>query len=65
MKTTASLVLLISCAMLQAADWPAWRGPTGQGFCEEKNVLLKWSTTSNGNAIELDGITAYVAITRI
>jgi hypothetical protein len=26
-----------------AADWPAWRGPTGQGFCDEKNVPFKWS----------------------
>src|SRR5262245_26537337 len=47
-KTTALLVLLINfCSTLQAADWPAWRGPTGQGFCEEKNVLLKWSGKEN------------------
>jgi outer membrane protein assembly factor BamB len=36
-------VLLACCAVLQAENWPAWRGPTGQGFCAEKNVLLKWS----------------------
>lgn len=40
------LLLAISSTM-QAADWPAWRGPSGQGFCEEKNVLLKWSSKDN------------------
>ncbi len=33
------------CTMTRAADWPAWRGPSGQGFCEEKNVLVTWSDT--------------------
>lgn len=44
MKNNAALfVLLAACVTARAADWPAWRGPTGQGFCEEKNILLKWS----------------------
>ncbi len=30
-----------------ADNWPAWRGPTGQGFCEEKNVPVKWSEKEN------------------
>jgi outer membrane protein assembly factor BamB len=29
--------------MLSAGNWSAWRGPTGQGHCDEKNVPLKWS----------------------
>ena len=33
--------------VVRAADWPAWRGPTGQGFCKEKDVLLNWSETEN------------------
>ena len=41
------LLLAISCSELQAENWPAWRGPTGQGFCEEKNVPLSWSETEN------------------
>ncbi|MGI8977997.1 MAG: PQQ-binding-like beta-propeller repeat protein [Pirellulaceae bacterium] len=46
------LVLLVTfCSALYrpllAADWPAWRGPTGQGFCEEKDVPLKWSDKEN------------------
>src|SRR6266436_7305054 len=29
------------------ADWPAWRGATGQGECIETGVPLKWSGTEN------------------
>lgn len=49
MKKDSALLLLlvVCCSSLQAGDWPAWRGPTGQGFCEEKNVLLKWSNKDN------------------
>jgi outer membrane protein assembly factor BamB len=47
-RIIASLVLLLACAALMRADnWPAWRGPSGQGFCEEKNVPLKWSNKNN------------------
>ncbi len=48
MKRTAPvLVLLIVGGIGVAADWPAWRGPTGQGYCEETNVLLAWSSKEN------------------
>ena len=30
-----------------AADWPAWRGPTGQGLSDEKGLPLTWSATEN------------------
>jgi outer membrane protein assembly factor BamB len=44
----ASLLAAIALAAVARADnWPAWRGPTGQGFCEEKNVPLKWSSKEN------------------
>jgi outer membrane protein assembly factor BamB len=26
-------------------NWPAWRGPTGQGHTAEKNLPVKWSAT--------------------
>lgn len=49
MTRTVALLLFLTTfgSVLPAADWPAWRGPTGQGFCEEKNVLLKWSNKEN------------------
>lgn len=43
-----ALVFLITVSKASHADnWPAWRGPSGQGFCEEKNVPLNWSDTEN------------------
>jgi outer membrane protein assembly factor BamB len=48
MKRIAALLLLIAAfSSVQAANWPAWRGPTGQGFCEEKNIPVKWSAKDN------------------
>jgi outer membrane protein assembly factor BamB len=48
MHRFAALVLsAISAAAAVAADWPAWRGPTGQGISEEKNLPLKWSAKEN------------------
>src|SRR6058998_2013569 len=30
-----------------ANNWPDWRGPTGQGYCAEKNIPLVWSDKDN------------------
>jgi outer membrane protein assembly factor BamB len=46
-RTAAVVVLLGWTAVAAGANWPAWRGPTGQGFCDEMNVPLKWSKTEN------------------
>jgi outer membrane protein assembly factor BamB len=47
-RTLSALIFLIAvAATLSAADWPAWRGPTGQGHSEEKNLPLKWSGGKN------------------
>lgn len=32
---------------LSAANWPAWRGPNGDGSSPEQNVPLQWSATEN------------------
>ena len=29
---------------LTAANWPEWRGPHGDGRCDEKNLPLRWAT---------------------
>jgi outer membrane protein assembly factor BamB len=34
-------------AVARADNWPAWRGPTGQGDCAEKNLPTKWSAKEN------------------
>lgn len=49
MKTSmAAVLLLVATGSTALADnWPAWRGPTGQGFCEEKGILVTWSDKEN------------------
>lgn len=42
---TAALTASVSTAC--AADWPAWRGPLGDGISGEKNLPEKWSATEN------------------
>ncbi|MFM7843595.1 MAG: PQQ-binding-like beta-propeller repeat protein [Planctomycetota bacterium] len=35
------------CRPAQAEDWPEFRGPTGQGLSQEKNVPTAWSEEKN------------------
>src|SRR5436190_19570270 len=46
-RAVAVLILTSLGTFAVADDWPAWRGPTGQGYCSEKNLPLKWSDTEN------------------
>ena len=39
--------LLLPAALLSAADWSGFRGPTGQGISEETGLPVKWSSTEN------------------
>ena len=39
--------VLTLAASARADNWPAWRGPTGQGHTAEKNLPTKWSATEN------------------
>lgn len=42
-----SLIVLVLSAPAWADNWPAWRGPTGQGFCQETGVPQTWSDKEN------------------
>jgi len=46
-KFAIALVLLVVTVPAFAADWPAWRGPTGQGFSDETNIPATWSAEEN------------------
>jgi outer membrane protein assembly factor BamB len=46
-NSSTLLALLAFSSVLSASNWPAWRGPTGQGHCDERNVPLKWSDKEN------------------
>jgi outer membrane protein assembly factor BamB len=44
------LVLLLiagTSVLVQAEDWPQFRGPTGQGHATERGLPLEWSESSN------------------
>lgn len=48
----AKLTILVAVTVASfysasAANWPAWRGPTGSGVSPEKNLPTKWSATEN------------------
>ncbi len=42
----ASLYICFS-SHLKAADWPCFRGPTGEGFSSDENVPIEWADTKN------------------
>lgn len=46
-RITPLLILLVVSTPALAADWPSWRGPTGQGFCDEQNIPVTWSDKQN------------------
>jgi outer membrane protein assembly factor BamB len=43
----AFLGACVLTATAGAADWPGWRGPTGQGQCAEKHLPLEWDAKKN------------------
>ena len=38
----AGLAFLLATTTALAADWPSWRGATGQGICDERDLPLTW-----------------------
>ncbi|MBY0524279.1 MAG: PQQ-binding-like beta-propeller repeat protein [Gemmataceae bacterium] len=46
-KPLSTAVVLWLCTAAFADPWPAWRGPTGDGRCAEKNLPTHWSATEN------------------
>lgn len=47
---TAAFFLLVF-ASAQASDWPGWRGPTGLGYTDEKDLPLTWDAKSGKNVV--------------
>jgi outer membrane protein assembly factor BamB len=45
--TFLGLLVLVLPGAARAGDWPGWRGPHGDGTCDEKALPLKWSPTEN------------------
>src|SRR5215216_7744675 len=48
MRTLGAMTLLLfSFAVCPAQNWPQWRGPSLNGFSNEKNLPVKWTTEEN------------------
>jgi outer membrane protein assembly factor BamB len=47
----AVLAMLLAAAAAGAADWPGWRGPTGMGVSDEKDLPLAWVGKTNENIV--------------
>ena len=52
MKKALSVLAAAACSLAAlspalADNWPAWRGPTGQGISRETDLPLEWSPTKN------------------
>ena len=47
----ASLILLAGIAAHAGENWPAFRGPTGLGYTDEKNLPLNWDAKDGKNVL--------------
>lgn len=55
MNTPRMILSLVAVVVLAAGavagDWPGWRGPTGIGVTDEKNLPLTWDAKSGENIL--------------
>jgi outer membrane protein assembly factor BamB len=49
----AALIVLtmLGARQTQAGDWPGWRGPSGMGQCDEKDLPLTWDARPGTNIL--------------
>src|SRR4051812_19169880 len=46
-RLIVALSLLAPLAQAESTDWPQFRGPTGQGLSDAKNVPTEWGPSKN------------------
>jgi outer membrane protein assembly factor BamB len=46
-----AILLLGSGESTRAGDWPGWRGPTGMGYTDEKDLPLQWDGKTKENLL--------------
>ncbi len=51
MGTRCGLLLLLVVGTAHAGDWPGWRGPTGQGLSDERDLPLRWGGRAGENVL--------------
>jgi outer membrane protein assembly factor BamB len=50
-RLLAALIVSLASAAVAAADWPGWRGPTGLGYSDDKDLPLTWSAKTGDNIL--------------
>jgi outer membrane protein assembly factor BamB len=50
------LLMLTSCAIAPASDWPQWRGPNRDGLSPEKGLLTRWPEGGPRLLFEAQGV---------
>lgn len=45
------LALLLAASLVYAGNWPGWRGPTGMGYTDEKDLPLHWDGKTKQNLL--------------
>src|SRR6185437_2471786 len=45
------LAITLTALSAMAGDWPAWRGPTGMGQCDDKKLPITWGGKANANVL--------------
>lgn len=53
---TPLLGVLVCAAVASADNWPAWRGPSGQGLVAEKNLPLTWGVAKKKGGTDTTNI---------
>lgn len=48
---TATFLLLTAASITAEENWPGWRGPTGMGQTDEKDLPLKWGGKDGTNVL--------------
>ena len=43
--------VVVAALLGVAADWPGWRGPTGMGLSDEKDLPLTWGGKDGENVL--------------
>jgi outer membrane protein assembly factor BamB len=46
-----AILLLAGADVSQAGNWPGWRGPTGMGYTDEKDLPLHWDGKTRENLL--------------
>lgn len=46
-QTLAAFLTVANATLCTGADWPAWRGPSGNGVSDEAGFPIQWSATEN------------------